>query len=290
MTGHYQKAKRVLNTVIQAVDRDETKYERFGTSVVLAVSSRYWLVQTLAQMGLFSEGISSADEGMKIAEEANHPYSHAYMICSLGFLLLLKGDLNRSIEVLEHSLKLCQDADIRALFPQIASYLGLAYALSGQRERALRLLEEGDSASISIGRLAERSLRVAWHGESYRLFGCVEEACRLASVALDLSKIHGERGHGVWALKLKGALAADRNPPDYHEAERCYKQALALAEELGMQPLTGHCHLGLGELYLRFPDLERARIELSESIEIYRSMDMTFWLGRAESCGSDTRN
>ena len=30
-----------------------------------------------------------------------------------------------------------------------------------------------------------------------------------------------------------------------------YRQALALADELGMRPLVAHCHLGLGKLYHR---------------------------------------
>jgi tetratricopeptide (TPR) repeat protein len=94
----------------------------------------------------------------------------------------------------------------------------------------------------------------------------------------------------VWALKLLGALAAYRYPPDYQEAERCYKEALTLAEELGMRPVTGHCHFGLGELYLQSSDLEHASIELANAIEIYRSMDMVFWLARAEAYRSNLQN
>ena len=283
MMGSYQRARHLFKSVIAALDRGQMKYERFGTSVVLAVSCRYWLVQTLAQIGLFGEGLSSANEGMKIAEQANHPYSRAYMICNFGFLLLLKGDLNDSIAALEHSMKICQEADIRALYPQIASYLGFAYALAGQERQSLELLEEADSASVSIGRLAERSLRVAWHGESYRLFGRIEQATRLASVAVELSNKHGERGHSAWAFKLEGALAADREPPDFQEAERCYNAALTLAGALEMSPLAGHCRLGLGQLYLKMCDRARARTELSNAIEIYRSMDMPFWLSQAQS-------
>ncbi|HXV82219.1 MAG TPA: AAA family ATPase, partial [Candidatus Binatia bacterium] len=283
MMGSYQRARHLFKSLIAALDRDKMNHERFGTSVVLAVSCRYWLVQTLAQIGLFGEGLSSANEGMKIAEQANHPYSHAYMICNLGFLLLLKGDLNDAIVALEHSMKICQEADIRALFPQIASYLGFAYALAGQERQSLELLEEADSASVSIGRLAERSLRVAWHGESYRLFGRIEEATRLASVAVELSKKHTERGHSAWAFKLEGALAAHREPPDFQEAERCYNAALTLAGELEMSPLAGHCRLGLGQLYLKMCDRARACTELSNAIEIYRSMDMSFWLSQAQS-------
>ena len=39
------------------------------------------------------------------------------------------------------------------------------------------------------------------------------------------------------------------DPPEVEPAEAHYRQALALAEELGMRPLQAHCHLGLGRLY-----------------------------------------
>ena len=49
-----------------------------------------------------------------------------------------------------------------------------------------------------------------------------------------------------------------------------------------MRPLLAHCHYGLGILYNRIGRPEQARIELSAAIELYRTMDMTFWLERAE--------
>ena len=66
-------------------------------------------------------------------------------------------------------------------------------------------------------------------------------------------------------------------PSDY------YRQARALADELGMRPLQAHCHLGLGTLYATIGRPEQARAELSAAIDLYRSMDMTFWLPQAEA-------
>ena len=51
-----------------------------------------------------------------------------------------------------------------------------------------------------------------------------------------------------------------------------------MAEELGMRPLQAHCHRGLGMLYTATGQREQARTELSTAIEMYQSMDMTFWL------------
>ena len=58
---------------------------------------------------------------------------------------------------------------------------------------------------------------------------------------------------------------------------------MALAGELGMRPLLAHCHLGLGTLYRRAGRPEPARAELSAAIELFRSMEMTFWLPQAEA-------
>jgi hypothetical protein len=49
-----------------------------------------------------------------------------------------------------------------------------------------------------------------------------------------------------------------------------------------MRPLVAHCHLGLGTLYAKTGPREQARAELSTAIEMYRTMEMTFWLPQAE--------
>ena len=50
-----------------------------------------------------------------------------------------------------------------------------------------------------------------------------------------------------------------------------------------MRPLQAHCHRGLGTLYAKIGRREPARAELSTAIELYRAMDMTFWLPQAEA-------
>ena len=56
---------------------------------------------------------------------------------------------------------------------------------------------------------------------------------------------------------LFGSLARSQRakiPLISDKAEDHYRQALALAEELGMRPLIAHCHVGLGKLYRRTGD------------------------------------
>jgi hypothetical protein len=78
-------------------------------------------------------------------------------------------------------------------------------------------------------------------------------------------------------------IAAQHDRPHANKAVSGYCEALALAEELGMRPLQAHCHRGLGALYATIGRGEQARAELSVAIELYRAMDMTFWLPQAEA-------
>jgi tetratricopeptide (TPR) repeat protein len=110
----------------------------------------------------------------------------------------------------------------------------------------------------------------------------LEEAHVHAEQALTLAREHQERGHQAYALRLLGDIAARRDPPEGEPAVAHYQQALTLADELGMRPLQAHCHRGLGTLYAKIGQREQARAELSIAIELYRSMEMTFWLPQSE--------
>src|SRR5262249_52958727 len=120
-------------------------------------------------------------------------------------------------------------------------------------------------------------------GEAQVLAGRLEEAHALAERALALTRTHQERGHEAYALRLLGDIAARRGPPESVPADAAYRQALALAEELGMRPLQAHCHRGLGTLYATIGQQEQARAELSAAIVLYRAMDMMFWLPQTEA-------
>ena len=84
-------------------------------------------------------------------------------------------------------------------------------------------------------------------------------------------------GHSTSSATSLCITSPPREPAAVH-----YRQALALAEELGMRPLQAHCHRGLGTLYATAGQRKQARAALSAAVEMYRAMDMTFWLPQTE--------
>ena len=74
-----------------------------------------------------------------------------------------------------------------------------------------------------------------------------------------------------------------REPSEVEQAEAHYRQALGLADELGMRPLVAHCHLGLGALHAEVGQHEQARGKMSEALELYRAPNMMYWLPQVEA-------
>jgi class 3 adenylate cyclase/tetratricopeptide (TPR) repeat protein len=246
------------------------------------VNSHAGLSQCMAELGAFAEGITHGQEGIRMAEARDHPFSRASAYGGLGDLYLRKGDLHKAISLLERGVELCQVWHIQFYFPHVASPLGAAYALSGRVAEALPLLEQAVEQAASMQFIPYVSRGLAALSEGYLLAGRADEAMPLAQRALEHARQYNERGNEAWALRLLGEIAARQVPPEGERAEDRYRQALALAEELGMCPLQAHCHLGLGTLYAKTGQREPARAKLSTAIEMYRAMEMTFWLPQAE--------
>jgi tetratricopeptide (TPR) repeat protein len=161
--------------------------------------------------------------------------------------------------------------------------LGYAYALSERVVEALLLLKQAVEHNTSAGISAGHSRRVAYLSEAYLLAGHMDEAAALARRALTFARDLKARGYEAYALRLLGEILTHQEPLEVETAEAFYRQAFALAEKLGMRPLLARGHLGLGTLYTKRGQPEQARAELSAAIALFHTMEMTFWLSRAEA-------
>jgi class 3 adenylate cyclase/tetratricopeptide (TPR) repeat protein len=275
-SGDFGRAAELRRRNVEAADR-----ESGASSTVFRIESRAWLALTLSALGAFAEGRRHGEEALRLATLAGRGATPIIAHGCLGLLYLAKGDLEHAIRVCDQGLALCRASGNRDWLRWIAAGLGSAYALQGRLAEGRALLEEAISEGIRAG--VPQRLVYGQLSEVCRLAGRGEEAWQHARQALDLAQQLKERGSEALALHQLGAVHAHAAPPDVEQAEAHYQQALALAEELGMRPLVAHCHLGLGRLYHQTGRGEQARISLTTAIDLYRAMDMTFWLPQAEA-------
>jgi class 3 adenylate cyclase/tetratricopeptide (TPR) repeat protein len=275
--GDFSRAAELQRWNVEAADR-----EADTPSANMRSQSRARLATILGALGEFAEGRQHGEEALRLATLEGRGQIPVIAHGSLGNLYLAQGDLEHASRVLEQGLTLCRASGNRDWLSQNAACLGSAYALQGRIAEGCALLEEAISESIRTG-ARQNSNWIARLSEVCRLAGRGEEAWQHARQALDLARQLKARGAEAFALHQLGAVQAHSDPPDATQAEAHYQQALALAEELGMRPLQAHCHRGLGMLYTAIGQHEQARTALSTAIEMYRSMDMTFWMPQTEA-------
>jgi class 3 adenylate cyclase/tetratricopeptide (TPR) repeat protein len=278
--GDYPRAIDCLRNNMSALGGDLV-HERFGFVGLPSVFSLSWLARCLAELGEFSDAIAEGERGVRIAEEVDHPFSLVTAYYGAGVVHLRKGDLETATRRLERGVGLCSVWNFRSWFPPIASALGTVYTLSGRFIEALPVLEQAVEQAASMGLMGRQSLRLAALSEGYQAVGRQQNALDLAAQALDLSRRYKERGREAWNLRLLGDIISATDSPHFERAGDCYRQALALAGELGMRPLVAHCHLGLGKLSQRMGQREQARDHLTIATTMYREMGMAYWLEQA---------
>jgi class 3 adenylate cyclase/tetratricopeptide (TPR) repeat protein len=280
--GDYRRAIDYLGQTVASL-KGARQRERFGIDLMPAVLSHAVLAVSHAELGMFAEGRALGEEGLRVAEAVEHPGSLMYAAWAIGLLFLRQGDLPRALALLERAVDSCQEADFPGYFPRMAVALGVAYTLAGRVPDAMPLLMQAMELAMAPERAGHQARCCLSLGEAHMLAGRLEEAHALADRTLSLARARQERGHEAYALRLLGDITARREPLEVKQAEDNYRQALALAEDLGMRPLQAHCHRGLGTLYAKLGRPEQAHTELSTAIELYRGMEMIFWLPQAEA-------
>ena len=275
--GRYRQAADLFRSCLGLAAALPTD-NRLGLADVRAVQARAHLAWSLAELGEFPEALVVAQEAIRLAQAAQHPYGLALAHLGLGGTLVRQGRMAEATVVLERGLALTRDAPF--LHPPMAADLGLTYMLAGRQEAGIELGEQAVRHAEEMGRLGRLSLIVTHLGELYFLAGRRRDALAQAERALRLASERMERGNEVYARCLVGLIAAESDPPDVVEAHAQLGQAIALAEALEMRPLLARCHLGLGRLARRRAEADAAARHLDTATRLLRAMEMEFWLNR----------
>jgi predicted ATPase/class 3 adenylate cyclase len=92
--GDYRRALDFFQKNVVCL-HGELLHERFGLPGLASVLSRSWVTCCLAECGAFTEGRAPAEEAVRTAEVADHPYSRVLAYLAMTFRLLRKGDFQQ---------------------------------------------------------------------------------------------------------------------------------------------------------------------------------------------------
>ena len=278
--GDHRRAVDVFRRIARSLD-DDLNRRHVGYPEFPAVVARAWLAQSLAELGEFDEGIAFGEEGIRLAEALDHAMSLAYACTRLAHLYTVKGELDRAAVLLERGHALTRDWKITYTAALATADLGYVYALRGRHVEGLSLLCDAMDAYESMKVDVVKPRLLVRLGEAYLLADRVDEAQVCAEQCLAYTRARGEHGYEAYALRLLGEIAAHR--ADGKAAEGHFREAGSLAADLGMRPLVGHCHRGLGAFYCRTGQKPEAREHLAAAAAIFQHLAMGSWLEKAEA-------
>jgi DNA-binding NtrC family response regulator/tetratricopeptide (TPR) repeat protein len=280
--GNYARATKFARKNVTLLQGDVSleRFGPYGLHAPPAILPRALLIWGLSELGEFAQAEPVLEEGLRIAETIDHPYSQTFLSLGEGILRVRQGDLPKAVSALERSLALCRHWKLAALFDVIAGHLGAAYTLAGRPAEAIPLLEEALAREYRHWLEPFPSLALA---EAYLRVGRPRDARHQADRALELAHQRGQRGHEAWIRWALGEIAAQTAAADTPTAGEHYRHALALATELGMRPLAAHCQLGLAQWHRATGERARAEEHLAAARTLYREMHMTLWLAQTEA-------
>ena len=281
--GEYEQAIELAAGNLATLPADWV-YERFGLPTPASIYARWFLLPSLAHLGRFAETAKDEVEMIRLAEPTQHAFTIGESYQAAGLVRLIRGDWAGARPLLEHSSAVLRTGDILvSLTPSLA---GAAWALAqlGEEDRALELVRETElllEHHAARGLLVMRRWPARWLARACLRLGRFDDAQRLANRAVEC--LPPQTGLAAHTFNLLGDIASHPDGFDAESGQTYYAQALALAEPRGMRPLVARCHLGLGTLYRRVGRQEEARDALSHSVQMFRDMDMRFWLSQAEA-------
>jgi tetratricopeptide (TPR) repeat protein len=242
-------------------------------------------VSSLAELGEFDRALRFAEEAVEIAQAANHVYSLAFSYYGLGTLLTLHGEVSRGITVLEQGLELCRSWILPLMLPLLGTSLGHAYCLADRVDEAILILEETERESSAMHRNGGLAMTVVRLGEAYLRKLRTADAEQCARRALALARKHGEHGHEAYALRLIAEFGV-ADSPLISESETNFLQALGMAEDLDLRPLTAQCYLGLGKRYRCIGKQASAEQHFNAAAALFRQLGLQFSLEDHAACNS----
>jgi class 3 adenylate cyclase/tetratricopeptide (TPR) repeat protein len=277
--GRVAEALREFGAGLALFEQVDRYGEEPGLVFPIYVSLSAWRSEAHAALGDFQPAFVSAREALRVATDIHHPTSLAVANRYLGYVHSLRGELDTAVPFLERSLAIASEHDLFQATIFTSAYLAYALVLLGERERGLEYLAR--ALKRSSGGITPRW----WHfgtvtASAYLAAGCPEEARTEIRLGLAAATERNAWGHRPTWLRLEAEVLAQRDPAGARDR---LGEALSLAAELGMHPEVAHCHLGLGKLYRRTGEREKAQEHLTTATTMYREMGMLFWLEKAEA-------
>ncbi|MCH9052953.1 MAG: hypothetical protein IIA72_18120 [Proteobacteria bacterium] len=214
----------------------------------MGVMSRAWADRALWLQGYPVLALAGLDEGLAMAEQLSHPFTHAW---ALGFAAIVHQH-GRETQLAHEQAQAVISIAIEHEFPQLLGAMhvvrGWALAQQGLLEEGVDEIRAGIATWETTESKAERSYFLAVLAETLSKAGQRDEALRVLDQALDLVAETEEQWWAAEIYRLKGELLLIQEA-DTTEIEGHFHKAIEVARQQSARLLELRATTSLARLW-----------------------------------------
>jgi TOMM system kinase/cyclase fusion protein len=181
-------------------------------------------------LGYPDQGLARSHEAVTLAQQRAHPFSLGYALHFAAQYHQLRREVHAAQEYAEAALNLAQEhgfPQFRAMDSILRSW---ALAHQGQAQEGIEQITQGLRAHRATGAEEGRPCFLSLLAEAHGTLGEPEAGLTILTEALTLMDTTGERVWEPELYRLKGELLLQCSSDNHTEAETCFHQAIAIAQ------------------------------------------------------------
>jgi TOMM system kinase/cyclase fusion protein len=200
-------------------------------------------------LGYPDQGLAQTDEAVTLAQHVAHPFSFGYALGFAAGFYQLYRDVRATQERAAATIRLATQQGFPHWMAHGACLHGWAVAHQGQAQEGIEQIHQGMRAFRATGAESGRSSFMALLAEIYGIMGQPEAGLTMLTEALALVDTTGERWYEAEIYRLKGALLLQLSSDNQAEAETCFHQAIAIAQNQQAKSLELRAATSLARLW-----------------------------------------
>jgi class 3 adenylate cyclase/predicted ATPase len=204
---------------------------------------------TLWYLGYLDQGLARSYEVVTLAQQVAHPFSLSFALCAAAIFHQFRREVRCTQNYAEAVLSLTQEQGFPHLLALGSPLRGWALAQQGQVKEGIEQITQGLTAYRATGAENAQPYFLSLLAEAYGTMGQPAEGLMTLTEALTLVDKTGARWYAPELYRLKGALLLQQSSENHLEAETCFQQAIAIAQNHQAKSLELRAATSLARLW-----------------------------------------
>jgi class 3 adenylate cyclase/predicted ATPase len=231
-----------------------------GMSPAICLSRAAWV---LWYLGYPDQGLARSHEAVTLAQQTAHPFIRTSALGATAMFHQFRREMRAAQEHAEALISLTTVQGFPFWLTLGSLLRGWVLTYQGQVTEGIEQMIQACRAFRATGAEVFQSYALTLLAEAYGTLGEPEAGLGLLTEALTLADTPGEQWYESELYRLKGALLLQQSSDNHAEAERCFRQAIVVAQNQQAKSWELRASTSLARLWQRQGKRNEAHVLLA---------------------------